>query len=322
MSKSCAVQPLLVVVTGPTASGKTALSIDIARCLGTEIISADSRQIYRDIPIITAAPTPAEQAQVRHHFVGTLPLDGYWSAAKFESEALPVAESLFARTGCAVVAGGSMMYIDALVRGIDTMPTVSAAVRGRVAGIAAAADGHSRLLRMLSQMDPQYFDVVDRANIKRVAHALEVCIEAGVPYSSFLTGKPKERPFRILQIVIDIPRPQLFARINARTDAMLCAGMEEEARRCYPLRGLNSLNTVGFKEWFAYFDRQNGLLPETGMPASTDALISPEAVAARIAKNTRVYAKKQQTWLARFPDVLRVSPEMTVTLPERIRAML
>lgn len=315
-------KPLLVVVTGPTASGKTALAIDIARESGTEIISADSRQIYRDIPIITAAPTPDEQAQVRHHFVGTLPLEGYWSAARFESEALAVARTLFDRCGCAVVAGGSMMYIDALVRGIDAMPTVSAEVRTRVASIAAGDDGHAQLLEMLGRLDPAYSTVVDRANTRRVAHAVEICLQAGVPYSSLLTGRTKERPFRTIRLMIDRPRTELFERINARTDAMLAAGMEDEARRCYPRRGLNALNTVGFKEWFMYFDKQRGLLPDTGMPATTDALTDARAVAARIAKNTRVYAKKQLTWLARDNDIRRIAPADTESVPKWIAGLI
>ena len=291
-------RPLVVVVTGPTASGKTGLAIDIAERLGTEIISADSRQIYRDIPIITAAPTPEEQARVRHHLVGTLGLDQYYSAALFEQDALQLLEPLLDSRGVAVVAGGSTMYVDALVNGIDEMPAVSADVRAGVYAMSAA-----ERLEMLRRIDPGYTASADTANTKRVAHALEVSLQAGRPYSSFLTGQRKQRPFDVLKVAIDRSRDDLFDRINRRTQLMLGQGMEDEARRCYPLRHLNSLNTVGFKEWFTYFDKQAGLLPDTGLPAASDALTTPEAVAARIAKNTRVYAKKQLTRLRPDPTV-------------------
>ncbi|MDD6723721.1 MAG: tRNA (adenosine(37)-N6)-dimethylallyltransferase MiaA, partial [Bacteroidales bacterium] len=232
-------RPLVVVVTGPTASGKTGLAIDIAERLGTEIISADSRQIYRDIPIITAAPTPEEQARVRHHLVGTLGLDQYYSAALFEQDALQLLEPLLDSRGVAVVAGGSTMYVDALVNGIDEMPAVSADVRAGVYAMSA-----TERLEMLRRVDPDYAASADTANTKRVAHALEVSLQAGRPYSSFLTGQRKQRPFDVLKVAIDRSRDDLFDRINRRTQLMLGQGMEDEARRCYPLRHLNSLNTV------------------------------------------------------------------------------
>lgn len=266
--------------------------------MGTEVVSADSRQIYRDIPIITAAPTPEEQARVRHHLVGTLALDEYYSAAMFEQDALRLLTPLLDSRGVAVVAGGSTMYIDALVSGMDAMPTVSAEVRARVYAMKAA-----ERLEALHRVDPAYALRVDPANTKRVAHALEVSLQAGRPYSTFLTGHAKERPFDVLKLAIDRRRDDLFDRINRRTQIMLEQGMEDEARRCYPLRHLNSLNTVGFKEWFTYFDKKAGLLPDTGLPSSSDALTSVEAVAARIAKNTRVYAKKQLTRLRSDAEV-------------------
>lgn len=297
-------RPLVVVVTGPTASGKTGLAIDIAEHFGTEIISADSRQIYRDIPVITAAPTPHEQARVRHHLVGTLALDQYYSAALFERDALHLLAPLLDKHGVAVVAGGSTMYVDALVNGIDEMPTISAEVRDSVYAMSA-----DERLAMLRTADPAYVATADLANTKRVAHALEVCMQAGRPYSSFLTGQRKQRPFDVLKLAIYRSRDDLFDRINRRTQIMLEQGMEAEARRCYPLRHLNSLNTVGFKEWFTYFDKQAGLLPDTGLPSSSDALTTPEAVAARIAKNTRVYAKKQLTRLRPDPTVHLLPPD-------------
>lgn len=300
-------RPLLVVVTGPTASGKTSLAIEIARSLGTEIISADSRQVYRDIPIITAAPTLDQQAQVRHYFVGQLPLEAYWSAALFAEEALWILPDIFSRsaTNTAVVCGGSIMYVDALVSGIDEMPTISAGVRARVA---AMTDSPDQLRGLLRTLDAESYARIDLANLRRVAHAVEVCLESGRRYSDFLTGTRQERPFDVITLMVDRSRDDLFARISVRTTAMLEAGMEAEARRVRQWRHLNSLNTVGFKEWFTYFDRQEGLLPVSSLPSSSDALTSPEAVAARIAKNTRVYAKKQLTYLNRRPDVVRLSP--------------
>lgn len=282
--------PLVVVVTGPTASGKTALALDIASALGCDIISADSRQIYRELPVGTAAPTAAEQARVRHHLVGCKSVTEGYSAAAFESDALRILGDMFASgQRVAVVCGGSMMYVDALVRGIDDMPSISDAVRDRVLSF-YHEQGLEALLAWLETIDPAMHAVVDRRNPKRVIHAVEICLQAGVPASSLRTGQPKPRTFRVLKLCIDMPREQLFARINARTDAMMTAGFLDEARRMLPYRHCNALNTVGYKELFAYFDGTMDL---------------PVAVA-RIAKNTRVYAKKQLTWLARDPDVVRL----------------
>ncbi|MGN0223767.1 MAG: tRNA (adenosine(37)-N6)-dimethylallyltransferase MiaA [Muribaculaceae bacterium] len=275
-------QPTLIVITGATASGKSALAIDVAERLGCEIISADSRQLFRDIPIGTAAPTAEQRAAVPHHLVGTLPLDGYYSAAQFEVDALAIANRLWERSPYVVVCGGSMMYVDALTDGIDELPTISAATRERVLQM-LEQQGLSGLLAYLEILDPEYYAVVDRANTRRVVHAIEICLEAGVKYSQLRVRRRAERPFRIVKVAIDMPREQLFDRINRRVELMMEQGLLDEARRVYPLRHLNSLNTVGYKELFAYFDGQMDL------PTAT----------ARIAKNTRVYAKKQLTWLAR-----------------------
>ncbi len=281
----------LIVVTGPTASGKTRLAIDIACRLGCEIISADSRQMYRDISIGTAKPTADELAQVRHHFIDILPLDGYYSAACFEADAGAMLPGLFAKSGAAVVCGGSMMYVDALVRGIDDMPTVSDITRRRIDEM-EAQQGADGLLAYLEIVDPDYYAVVDRSNIKRVKHAIEISAEAGVPYSTLRTGRAKERPYDVIKFMIDHPREELFDRINRRVDAMMAAGLEEEARRVEPLRHLNSLNTVGYKEMFAWFD----------------GAMDYHTAVERIKKNTRVYAKKQLTWLKRDPEVIRLNP--------------
>lgn len=277
--------PLLIAVTGATASGKTALAISLARHFGCDIISADSRQIYRGIPIGTAQPTPEELAAVPHHLVGMLPLDSYYSASLFEQQALSLLPGIFERSGgVAVVCGGSMMYVDALCRGIDELPTISDEVRTRLASL-YDAEGIGPIAEQLRELDPEYAGRVDMANHKRVIHALEICLESGKPYSSLLTGKPAERPFRTVRIAIDWPREQLYDRINRRVDHMMEAGFEGEARSVYPLRHLNSLNTVGYKEMFAMFG----------------GFMKRETAIARIAKNTRVYAKKQLTWLKR-PD--------------------
>lgn len=282
-------KPTLIVITGPTASGKSALAVDLALKLGTEIISADSRQIYRGIPVVTAQPTPEERAAVPHHLVDMLPLDAYYSASMFERDALKIARRLMERTGYAVVCGGSMMYVDALCYGIDELPTVPDAVRDALKE-EYAAKGEEWLRAELLRLDPEYYSEADLKNWKRVFHAVEICRAAGVPYSSLRTGMRKERDFRILKYCIDMPREQLFRRINARVDAMVEAGLEEEARRVWPMRHLNSLNTVGLKEMFAYFE---------GRMEWTEAV-------ERMKKNTRVYAKKQLTWLKKVPDVIKL----------------
>ncbi len=284
-------KPLLIVVTGPTGSGKTDLAIEIARHFSTEIVSADSRQIYRDIPVGTAAPTPSQLAAVPHRLVGFLDLDHYYSAARFADDAMAELTRIWQTREVAVVCGGSMLYIDALVNGLDELPTVSPEVRSRVIDLYTRG-GIEDVMKLLNDLDPEYLGRADLNNHKRLIHAAEVSIEAGRPYSSLLGETKTERPFRTIKLAIDYPREQLFARINARVDAMMQAGWEEEARRVYPFRHLNSLNTVGFKELFAMFD---GTMPR-------------EIAIPRIAKNTRVYAKKQLTWLKRDPSVIRLDP--------------
>lgn len=282
----------LVVVTGPTGVGKTALAIRLARDLGTEIVSADSRQIFRDIPIGTAAPTAQEQATVKHHFVGMLSLDEYYSAARFEEDVLGLLPSLFKKSPYVVMCGGSMMYVDAVCKGIDSLPTISDEVRRDVAS-RLERDGADAMREELRRLDPDYYVQVDLHNMKRVAHAVEICLQAGLPYSQLRTNTVKDRPFRIVKIGVNMPREQLFERINHRVEAMIEAGLVEEVRRAYPLRHLNSLNTVGYKELFAWMD----------------GTMDFRTAIARIQKNTRVYAKKQLTWYAKDPDIRWVSPD-------------
>ena len=281
----------LIVITGPTGVGKTATAIGIAQALSAEIISADSRQLYRDIPVVTAAPTAEQLALVPHHFVGTLGLDEYYSAAQFESDVLELLPRLFEKSPYAVMCGGSMLYIDAVCKGIDDIPTISDEVRRRVYA-EYEQYGLEYMLNRLKQLDPEHYEVVDRCNYKRVVHAVEICLQAGVPYSRLRTNQAKPRPFRIIKIGLNLPREQLFERINKRVIDMIDGGLLDEARRVYPLRHLNSLNTVGLKELFAYFD----------------GTMDYETAVARIQKNTRVYAKKQLTWYAKDTDMRWFAP--------------
>ncbi|MDE6277121.1 MAG: tRNA (adenosine(37)-N6)-dimethylallyltransferase MiaA [Muribaculaceae bacterium] len=294
-SRSC--RHVLVVITGPTASGKTALAIEVAGRLGCDILSADSRQLFRDLPIGTAAPTEEERAAVPHHFIATLGLADYYSAARYEEDALGLLDELWSRPGAGpfeVVCGGSMMYLDALVRGIDDMPTITDATRSYVRSL-HEQHGMEGLLAQLELLDPQYAGEVDRANTRRVMHALEICLQSGRPYSEFRTGGRKDRPFTVLKFALELPREELFARIGARVRAMVEAGLVEEARRAFGIAGedANSLNTVGYRELHDYFSGEKSL----------------EEVVEKIARNTRVYAKKQLTWLRRDPSVVWLERE-------------
>ena len=269
----------VIVITGPTASGKSALALELAAQRGLEIISADSRQVFTGIPIVTAMPTPEELASVKHHLIDMLPLDAYYSASRFEEDALRIAREQLEEKGEVIVCGGSMMYIDAFCNGIDDLPTVSDAIRTATYREFEEA-GLEEALVTLRDMDPEYYEIVDKKNFKRVIHAIEIMRASGVTYTSLRRGEKKKRDFEIDFRYIDLPRDVLFDRINRRVDKMVEAGLEEEAARVYPLRGLNSLNTVGLKEMFAWMD---------GEMDRTTAI-------ERIKKNTRVYAKKQETW--------------------------
>lgn len=276
----------LIVITGPTASGKSALAIDIATHLNTEIISADSRQIFKGIPIITAQPDLEQLSTVKHHLIAELPLSAYYSASMFETDALKIAESIWQKSDYVVVCGGSMMYIDALCNGIDDIPTVPENIRQSLKD-AHASHGDDWLRNELLSLDPIHYRKVDLKNIKRVFHAVEICMTADKPYSSLIGKEKTPRPFKIIKTAIDMPRPLLFERINHRVEVMLESGALEEARRVYEYRNYNSLNTVGFKELFDYL-------------AGTKTL--PQTIAS-IQKNTRVYAKKQLTWFRRDNDM-------------------
>lgn len=283
----------LYVILGPTAVGKTEVSLRLAERLHCPIISADSRQMFRDIPIGTAAPTADEQRRVEHHFVGQLALEDYYSASRYETEAIALLDKLFADgTENVVMSGGSMMYVDAVCNGIDKMPDVSADVRQALKDD-LAAHGLEALVDELKRLDPAYAVECDLKNPVRVVHALELCRQTGRPYSSFRTRTAVQRPFRIVKIGLNRPREELFDRINRRVTAMVEAGFIDEARRVLPWRDCNSLNTVGYKEIFKYLDG------EWPLDTALD----------RIRKNTRVYAKKQLTWFQRDTTIHWFHPD-------------
>ena len=271
--------------------GKTAAAIEVAQHLGCDIINADSRQIFKGIPIGTAAPTPEEQALVRHHLVQFKELDEYYSASQFEADVMALLPSLFKQGDYVVMCGGAMMYVDAVCNGIDLIPDISDEVRQAVKQ-EWQERGINPLLEELQRLDPIYYEQVDKQNPKRIVHAIEVCRQAGVPYSSLRTGQAKPRPFNIIKIGLNIERELLFDRINRRVDAMIEQGLEKEARSVYYLRHLNSLNTVGYKEMFAYFD----------------GTMDRQTAIERIKKNTRVYAKKQLTWFKRDTTITWCTP--------------
>lgn len=282
----------LYVVVGPTAVGKTRYAIELAERLGSPVINADSRQIYRGLEIGTAAPTREEMARVRHYFVATHDVGQYYSAAQYESDALQLIARLFDEGHKALVmSGGSMMYIDAVCRGIDPLPTITPQLRETLAR-RLASEGLEPLLQELRERDPAYAAIVDPKNTRRVVHALEICLQTGGTYTALRSGTSRQRPFRIVKIGLNRPRPELFDRINRRVENMIAEGLEQEARRWYPLRHENALNTVGYKEMFAYIEGRMTL---------------PEAIL-RIQKNTRVYAKKQLTWWAKDPTIQWITP--------------
>ena len=276
----------LLVLLGPTGVGKTELSLLLAERLGSPIINADSRQIYKDIEIGTASPTADELARVEHFFVHTLALDEYYSAAEYEKDVMQLLPQLFQSHDTVLLSGGSMMYIDAVTKGIDDIPTVDEETREMLRH-RFEKEGLEPLLAELKLLDPHYYEIVDKRNHKRVVHALEICYMTGKPFTFFRTNSTKERPFRIVKYGLRRERANLFARINARVDKMMEEGLLDEARRVYPLRELNSLNTVGYKEMFKV------IAGEWELPMAVE----------RMKKNTRVYAKKQMTWYQHDADI-------------------
>ena len=286
-------QKTLVVVLGPTGVGKTELCLRIAEHLNVPIINADSRQIFAELPIGTAAPTQEQQRRVFHYFVGNHHLDDYYSASIYESEVLQLLSSLFSNGhDIALLTGGSMMYIDAVCNGIDNIPTINDDIRETMKQ-RLAHEGLEALVEELKRLDPEHWSIVDRNNPRRVVHALEICKQTGRTYSSFRTNTAKERPFNILKIGLDRPREELYNRINNRVVQMIEEGLEEEARSVLPMRSYNSLNTVGYKELFAYFDGD----------------ITRDEAIRQIQSNTRRYMRKQLTWFRKDKTIKWFSPE-------------
>ena len=276
----------LVLIQGPTGVGKTELALRVAEHLGCPIINCDSRQIYREIPVGTAAPTAAEQARVRHYFVGTHSVDEDYSAGQYERDVLSLLDSVFKEHDVAILTGGSMLYADAVCKGLDDLPCVSSEVRDCVSH-GFEQGGLAWLQDEVQRLDPDYWQIVDRQNPARLRHCIELSIVAGKPYSSLRTNNSKERPFRIVKVGLDRPRAELYARVNERVRQMMADGFLEEAKAVYAKRKLNSLQTVGYKELFGYLDGDYDL----------------ERAIELIQQNTRHYAKRQLTWLRRDKDI-------------------
>ena len=279
----------LIVITGPTAVGKTELCLRIAEKFNIPVINADSRQIFRGMQIGTAAPTPEQRKRVRHYFVDLLELDEYYNASMYEQDVMKLLYSMFKDkdNAIALLTGGSMMYIDAVCNGIDDIPTISDEVR-LLYKQRLEKEGRTTLLQELKVKDPQYYDFVDKNNPRRVVHGLEICHQTGRTYSSFRVKEKKQRPFRIIKIALNRDREELYSRINRRVDEMIENGMVEEARLLLPYRSLNALNTVGYKELFRFFDGEWTM----------------EEAIERIKGNTRRYARKQLTWYKKDNDIV------------------
>ena len=281
----------LVVLLGPTGVGKTEVALQIAEHLQSPIINADSRQLFAEIPIGTAAPTKEQQERVKHYFVGTLHLTDYYSAAKYEEDVLQLLNQLFNQQQMALLSGGSMMYIDAVCQGIDDIPTVDEATR-KLMKRKLETEGLDALVEELKVLDPEHYKIVDLHNPRRVVHALEICHMTGNTYTSYRKNTKKIRPFNIVKIGLNRPREEMYERINNRVLKMMNQGLIEEAKAVYPQKGLNALNTVGYKELFAYFDGDISL---------DDAIL-------KIQSNTRQYMRKQVTWFKRDNEIKWFSP--------------
>jgi tRNA dimethylallyltransferase len=282
----------LLVLLGPTGVGKTAWSLRLAEQLHSPILSADSRQLYKDLPIGTAAPSAADLQRVEHYFVGTLELSDYYSASRFEEDAIDLLARLHETHDTVILCGGSMLYIDAVCKGIDELPSIDEALRQEVHAL-YEKEGIEAIRQQLKILDPVFYKQVDLKNAKRLIHALEICLMAGKPYSSLRTFPTKERPFGIRKIGLNREREELYERINRRVDQMMEDGLLDEARRVYPFRHCNALNTVGYKELFRHLDGEWTL----------DFAIE------KIKQNSRIYARKQMTWFKRDKEITWLHPD-------------
>ena len=279
-------QKTLVVLTGPTGIGKTKTGIEIAKHFNTEIISADSRQIFKELQIGTAVPSKAEHNTIVHHFIQSHSVTDSYNANRYETEALSLLDSLFHKYNLVLMVGGSMLYIDAICSGIDIMPDVDPEIRNELKK-RLEKEGLQGLRLQLKKLDPNYYNQVDLKNSSRIIHALEICLMTGKPYSSFRKNQKKTRPFKIIKIGLNCNRNILHSKINKRVDQMIYAGLEDEARGVYHLKHLNALNTVGYRELFNYFDGN----------------ISRGEAIELIKRNTRRYARKQLTWFRNDSEV-------------------
>lgn len=295
----------LIVLIGPTGVGKTELSLRLAEAFNTCIVSADSRQLYADLKIGTAAPTPEQLQRVKHYMVGTLGLTDYYSAAQYETEVMKLLNELFKEKKVVLLTGGSMMYVDAVCKGIDDIPTVDADTRSLMLQ-KYETEGLERLCSELKLLDPEYYQIVDLKNPKRVIHALEICYMTGKTYTSFRTQQKKERPFRIVKVGLTRDREELYDRINRRVDQMMTDGLLDEARSVYAHKEYNSLNTVGYKELFKYMDGEWTL----------DFAIE------KIKQNSRIYSRKQMTWFKRDTDIRWFHPEQETEILSYLRSQV
>lgn len=293
----------LIVLIGPTGVGKTDLSIRIAEKYNSPIISADSRQLYSELKIGTAAPSEEYLKKIKHYFVGTLKLTDYYSAAQYESDVMELLDALFKNHDTILLTGGSMMYIDAICKGIDDIPTVDSETR-RMMMEKYENEGLERLCSELKLLDPEYYSIVDLKNPKRVIHALEICYMTGKTYTSFRTGNKKQRPFNILKIGLSRDRDELYERINRRVDIMISEGLIDEVKSVYKYKELNSLNTVGYKEIIQYLDGNWTL----------DYAID------KIKQNSRIYSRKQMTWFKRDNEINWFNPDNEEDIMEFIES--
>ena len=282
----------LIVITGPTAVGKTQLTLELAQYYGIPVINADSRQIYKELKIGTAAPTEEQMRQAQHYFVGSKSISDYYNASMYEQEVLKLLESLFATSPVQLLSGGSMMYIDAVCNGIDDIPTIREDIRTEMKR-RYEKEGLEALCEDLKRLDPEHYESVDRQNYRRVIHALEICYQTGKTYTSFRKQTKKERPFNIIKIGLNRDREELYGRINQRVDDMMAQGLLDEVRAMAPYREVNALNTVGYKELFDYMDGRWPL----------------EEAIERIKGNTRRYARKQLTWYKRDENIRWFHPD-------------